>query len=809
MSTAITGSNLSESPDELFDFYEDLHCTCAESIFQKCEVCEDEDLDVDFAATDVLDVAPEVTESPSSVFTSVSTRILESVQKLSEIFESKTNRDSIEDDPFYEQYADQYLSDNAEDTENVSINDLFDDSDYFDNEFYTRDEIIRIRKELSEKLKGVARFTELRPGTKASVTRFDDLSTYETIPDTKDYGVVPKKNLMILDIDSHEDSGTTVAEQIDMFSELLGVDLRKTFTVATPSGGIHAYLLIPEDRKQLPVGIHNLKAYSEAISHILGRPVVVDADLRSGRSSGYAVGPTSVFVRDEVDPESGKEIQIRSLYRIADESDGFSSDTRNADLQYISDLGFQRLASLRNVRKEIVDEKLRIKREDRIRRKSEITKVPIEKFQVENELPLSDKSQRTDSLPAPEFIRKVKREMSLRQMKTFHQRRAFVKAALHCCHSDAVIAQVCMDLDIDRDSSSQSEIEYSDLIADIARFTPSVSYHGGYCVKSQQSTRPTATDFLPEGTEFSVEELKAKNAKKVAERSVSRHKPGYQNNVNPRVLNVAKISTRLLKDSARKKPSQQYYDAMRVVDYFLQPLSNVGAKVVILARSALEERLELSPSRAGQAVRILREKGIISVVDKQRTGLAATYAVDEMFTHPNLTKTLRMLWGFNGVVTGSDSEGNPEKFHAALYLDRFDGVFREVFTERVVESDFPQVTSWLFEMSNVPHLPEADNVGAGAALSYLKSEAIKRGLTIVSGPDPILVEEETGEIVTSGADLRSEKLTEKFGNFPAHLSTPLNDLINSGSSSATSISTRSEHLRGSFEREESNDSQPP
>lgn len=813
MIPATTDSNLHENLPELGDFYDDLECTCAESIFKKCLVCESDDLETEFQSTDTLELdtsysEPIVTHSLSTV-----SSILDSVERLSEMFSEEVEEVSLEDDPFYASYADNQLAQDSDEELLSPDDDYAEDSEpedeYIENEFYTREQVVAIRAALSKKLAGMARFTELRPGTKVPVSRFDDDSTYDVAPEIKDYGVVPKKNLLILDIDSHGGTGTTVSEQIELFSELLGVDLRTTFNVATPSGGIHSYLLIPEDRKQLPVGIHNLKAYSDAIGKILGRPVHVDADLRSGRSSGYAVGPTSAFVRLETDPETGLQVQIREIYRIADESDGFSAENANADLQFISDLGFQRLASLRSIKKEMLDDSLRARREERARRKAEAKKVSVGQLEEAiREFPVADKSSQTDAMPAPEFVRKLQREMNLRKMVTFHQRRSFVKAALHCCHSDTAIAQVCIDLDIDRDSGTKSEISYSDLLSDLARFSPTVSYHGGYCSRSRQSSRPSATDFVEEGRVFTVEELREKNAKKVAERSISRHKPGYRSPVNPRVLNVSAISSRLLEGSKRKTPSQQYFDAMRVVDYFLQPLSNVGARVVILARTALEQRLELSPSRAAQAVRILRQKGIISVVDKQRTGLSATYAIDEMFTHPRLTKTLRMLWGFNGVVI-SENDDKKQKFHAAIYLDRFDGVFREVFTEKIVESDFPSVALWLHEMTSAVSIPDAENVGPGAALSYLKSEAETRGIKVVSGPDPILIEENTGEIVSSGPELRNEKLTERFGKFSTSTAHHIDSDSGQSDDSLSFISTNDRAVKRMRVSQSTDDPSPP
>lgn len=677
---------------------------------------------------------------------------------------------SESDDPFYSSFSES----SSNDERRAPVEDV--EPDYFDGHLYPREELIEIRREITDKLSSIARFVRLKPGTKIPVGRFDDANTSKIVPFDTDYGVVPKRNLLILDIDSHGKKGTTPDEQVAMFSEFLGVDLRQSFTVITPSGGYHMYLLIPENRGQLSAGLQNLNGYQGAISKILGRDVIVDGDLRTGKSAGYAVGPTSAYLQDEKDKN---DTEVRDFYRIADASDGFSSMGAKADLLYISDEGFERLSQLKDVKKEIAEAEALARR---ILRR-ELRREAAARIKEQNgSLPAADKSEATDRLPSPEYLKKLERELKSRNFVTYHRKRSFVKAALHCCHTNVAIAKVCTLFDIDRDSSTQDQISNYELMRDITRFTPSASFHGGYCEKSVK-TKLVGSNFVSEDEKFDLNKFKEKNAEKVATRTISRHKPGYHSEVNPRVLDVSKISKTLLANSKRKNPSQQYYDAMAVVDYFLQPLSNVGAKTVLLARTALEQRLDLTPSRAAQALRILRDRGIVSVVDKQRTGLAPTYSVDEKFTHQRLTKTIKMLWGFNGVPLASgelDDDGNPKKTHANLYLDRHTGLFREVFTDKIVESNFALVSSWIHTMNSETTAEASGSTGPGAATSYLKSEANVRGLTVVPGSETLLVEESTGEIVSATEDDRASSAVDRLSS--SGQGSPTLDSNSSGSS---------------------------
>lgn len=654
--------------------------------------------------------------------------------------------------------------------------------DEFPDDYYTQDQVDYIRSTISKKLSGIARYVEIKSGTKVAVSNFSDENSATEVPASGDYGIIPKKNLFVLDIDSHAGSGITIDSQIDTFSELLGIDLRNTLAVSTPSGGFHAYMLAPVDADNLQNGLQNLNSYSKAISHLLGREVTVDADIRTGKSAGYTVGPTSISLTVVPASETQAEQRLLGFYKIADETHGFSPLSNDAELLCMSEEGFARFARLKTLKQDLADEEIRVRRAEKAAaRKAAMDDATLSKDSLDSsrDVHSAEGANKLDSLPPSDLLRKLEKEMIARNMQTFHQKRSFVKAALHCCHSDSAIAQVSMDFDIDRDSGSQDSISYKELIIDLQRFTPSIRFHGGYCSISQIEAKKAHLNLAAEDVEFNLEEFKAKNAERVANRRVSRYEFGYRGAVSPKVLDTAAISTKLLEGSRRKTPSKQYLDAMAIVDYFLQPLSNVGSKTILLARTAIETRLEMTASRASQALRILREKEVIYVSDKQKTGLAATYSVNEEFTHARLTKTLKMLWGFNGIPLGTgevDSDGNLKKFHANLYLDRHSEVFREVFTEKIVESNFSLVVKWIQSMNEITVAPASPSFGPGAAPSYLKSEAKDRGVTVIGGSETIIVEEATGEIVEQSANSRRQSLQDKFGGVPPVNNSTLNGM---------------------------------
>lgn len=564
----------------------------------------------------------------------------------------------------------------------------------------------RIRRTLAHALGKQAKYTRLRADRKAPTRSFKEgkPNRMKSPPAEGNYGVIPQGRLMILDFDEHREDSWSIDEQIDFFSEFLEVDLRSSLSVITQSGGVHIYLLFPEsvcsdDIETLPKA--SLRGYNHSFSQMVGTEVKLDADIRTSAVNAYVVGPTSSI------KFPSKKTKYNG-YIMANESFGFKNF--NFEILTISDNGFLKLQEISAMKKRIDVPKDTSRTIDI----SSMTEL-IEKGLINSIPTLPDWAEEVHDTnlihgrPDLTVMGRLRRKLNSEDIQAYHKSRAFVKASLHCCYDDYSIALACSILEINKDSYRGDSIGFPQLMRDIRRFKPSVRYHGGYCHKGRQQSLKHYSNNAGD-KDFDVDEFKRKR-KEWVEYKRSRKPSGMS---NPRVLDVGKISEAIVGDSRKKKPSQQYFDAMNIVNYYLQPLSNVGALRILLAYSDVSKSLNISTSRVRQAMRILRERRILQVAEKQKTGMAASYIVSETFQHEFLTKSLKLTWGkFN-------SEKADNRIDRSIYFDFSDGTYKTVFVNEIVEpiSDFKV---WFEKM--IKDLPFMETQGAGAATRYLRSEA--------------------------------------------------------------------------------------
>lgn len=576
------------------------------------------------------------------------------------------------------------------------------------------------RRKLQRALEGNANFLRIKEDSKHPVSSFavGRRNRLKNIPQSGNYGIIPHRRLFILDFDCHHEGYSPINEQIDFFSYFLETDIRETLAVVTQSGGVHAYLMFPEeiteeDIQQLP---KSLRRYSQAFSEISGIDVMLDADIRSGLVNGYVIGPGSAIQK--------KTSSLYDKYWIADETVGFQSDSLK--VLAIPESAVMNL-------QEVVGWRVSAQSRDKasqIRKHIEITLEGVSGASTApSETPLRAKPERNT-------LKLLKTSMDERDITSFHAARAFIKSALHCCYDDHSIAVTCIELGVDKDSYNGKSIGFRHLLADLKRFKPREHFHSRYCDQGKKNMKAFTTA-MNERERFEGEfdhKIFAERIKlKIEKRSQTK---GNASQVLPRVLNIGLISEKLLKNR-KTSPPQQYLDAMNIVDYFLQPLSNVGVERILLARKAVRGRLQLSPSRAAQAMRLLRESGVIEIKDKQRTGMLPSYHVPEDFNDKTLTKLLRVNWGVL-------NRGLPREESESIFFDRFDGSFKKVFSGEQVDSVADLSPYMKRIQSSLPNV-EYKTVGAGAALSYLKSEADRHEYDLVP-VDGEIIDRNTGEI---------------------------------------------------------------
>lgn len=545
-----------------------------------------------------------------------------------------------------------------------------------------------LRKKMQAALGKNAKYTRLKPDRKAPTRSFKEgkPNRMKQIPRTGNYGVIPEGRLMVLDFDDHRDNSWEIDEQIDFFSELLDVNLRNSLSVITQSGGVHVYLMLPEsieekDIQTLPKA--SLRGYNKAFSELLNKEVRLDADIRTSAVNAYVVGPTSSISFPD------KKTKYKG-YLLANESFGFKN--LNFEILTISESGFSKLQAVASKREAYI-------KQDLLERLSALPEWAEE---------TTDKNL-IHGKPDFTVMAKLRKKITTDDVKVYHRARAFVKASLHCCYDDYSIALACSMLEIDKDSYRGDSISFQHLMRDIKRFKPSVRYHGSYCRKGKEQAakhRPKAS----QSEDFNLEEF-VKNKKEWIKKKRESEPSGM---VSPKVIDIGKVSETLIGSSRKKKPSQQYFDAMAIINYYVQPLSNAGALRMLLAHSDISNSLNISPSRVRQAMRVLREREILQIASKQRTGMAASYVISETFHHNFLTKSLKLTWGkFN-------SNKDDNRIDRSIYFDAIDGTYKTVFGDEIVEpiSDF---SSWVEKMTQ--DLPIMERYGAGAATRYLRYES--------------------------------------------------------------------------------------
>ena len=571
---------------------------------------------------------------------------------------------------------------------------------------WTSVEIKRMRESFSAVLGDDAKYLSVKAGQKTPISSFgpNKKNRLNTPPLKGNFGIIPVGRLVVFDFDHHEKS--TIKEQMDALSTVLGVDLSTSLLVSTRSGGVHAYTRFADNVDlsaisapgTFPLG--SMRAWSAAVSDYVGNDVAMSVDVRSGLSNGYVIGPTSY-----VDQEDGKGHGAGG--------NGYYWLSRVTEIITLDPGAVARLVSLR-------------------KHSSMATPAIVGDARVSNDTGRS-------GVMSVEVMSLLRRGLSAREGQSFHTKRAFVKSALHCCWNDESIAFTCRQLEIDRDTHRDRELNSSELMIDLGNFKPRNRYHGAYCQQARKQRRENGNGSFE--TEISPEEKLELIRAKMESRTIARTSRGSRR-IDPKVLDVGKIFAALMATTTRDHPTQQIRDAMSVVDYFLQPLSNAGAMRILLARDEVCRRLDLTISRATAAMRLLRGIDVLILQQKQRTGMAATYSVSDEFTHRYLSRAIRLAWGASESLSETIQ-------HRTLFFDRHRGGFFTVFGGDRVRAikDIGHVVSLM--IANIPFLADADH-GAGAASAYLReeremiealrlSEAISEpGMTI----DPL-----TGEIV--------------------------------------------------------------
>ena len=471
------------------------------------------------------------------------------------------------------------------------------------------------RKAFAKKLPD-ARFFPLDTQSKRPLVKLKGRKLSPRPPANPQYGIALPPNLLVVDVDTHTDD--RIDSQIAAMSHLLGTDLTKTLTVVTASGGRHFYVRVPDsvNLEELPNGslrhLDYLLRRNPGVNELLGdRPLDTDFKLGKPMSVSYTVGPGSYNKRGAYEWIDAPILTVSSAALAT-----FANAKEEHQL-------------LQNKRRR---ERSRAKAAQNIRSLAPVSVSSSLEVSVDQltEVPTSRIKDLRRSLTSS-----VETALSEGRVSSYHSRRAHVFQLMQCCFSDEAIAQACVLLKVDWDSYTDSQIGYGDLLADIARLRaafPSASFHGVVCGKGRFNTAAAATGTLEEGLE--------KLTTRVQTRSLSRRESRLSASSRATVVNTSSTEGKLAETI--RESSAQFANSMRILHELVQPILNAGSDRVVMSRQFLAETFELTDSQVAKALGSLRRAGILTVRDRQRTGVAPTYSVDPAFVDNEASEILSL-----------------------------------------------------------------------------------------------------------------------------------------------------------------------
>lgn len=574
-----------------------------------------------------------------------------------------------------------------------------------------------LRGSLSKLLGDNARYLSVREQSKAPRGSFLEgkKNRYDKPPEKGNFGIIPIHRLMVLDVDCHNVADTKNVERtMDVFSEFLCVDLWKTFVIVTQSGGLHVYLMLPDDVSTYDTFPKaNLRGFDDIIANYVNDDnFVIDADIRSGATNGYVIAPDSSFGHEMKNRDGSKRTLAYDKYSHWTQNDfwrkvfiAHHANIYDQAILEVPEKGVKRLQQLTPCER---NKKNKAATKDQNKKNGEgITAI------IEN----NDGPVRCN-VPSS-LMKRLEKDLDARDFTTFHAKRAFVKCAISCCLDDEAVADVCSSLDIDRDTASDSKISRNNLVKDISNIEIDQHFHGPWCPSKYRtfhrendilSSRNTPSVGLQEGLDIKKKKILRNRSSKTKRTWV---KP------DPVVIDTIKVAQVLQESLKRSKKAKKYVHAMKIMSYFVQPLSNVGTRKIVLSRKDIESKLSLTPSQASEAMRFLRKNDIISVADRQTTGLAATYTVSKDFVEETLTKLLKKTWGKRSSEVGLES--------CSIFFDQNDGSFKEVATGlKVYRVDSSE--DWSKRLKDCCCSEDFIIDGPGAAERYIKREKVERNL---------------------------------------------------------------------------------
>lgn len=518
---------------------------------------------------------------------------------------------------------------------------------------------------LSSALSDEVKYILLYPSSKKpkdsftkSVHQYLDIREHPVFSvDSSNYGVLCKGSVFVLDVDNHHPDNFNLI--IGYLSDLLGVNLNDTMSVDSPSGGKHYYLRFNSNvvssllKSDFFVG--NLRSifYNRAIEGVLNvdvpRDFVFDVDIRSKFSNSYIVGAGSY--------------NDNGVYRL-----------NRKEILEISEEAHERVRLVENLRrssafKKAVSDNI-IRHSDRFsniveRVKSKENDSIVNVMEPFNRLSSVHKKDNVADNLLDSLRSIIERKKGYKFY--YHALRGYVKYKLSCCYSNDALLAICKELNINRDTYTNSTISDAVILRDFENIDDNHEgnhwYHSVLCGKLFVSEKKVSNQ------EYAIS---LKNKLKDA-------KDFYRKPLTYKVLDYVKIVS-VVDPKNRKNSSQQALDAMRILDYIVHPLLNVGAEKIVISYDYASDFLNINKLRVKQALRVLRDKGVLSVVHKQNIGLSAVYKVNDEFINDYLSKNL------NNIYYSKMNDTHNSGYREPVVYDRFSALFVGAFSGSILDN---------------------------------------------------------------------------------------------------------------------------
>lgn len=522
------------------------------------------------------------------------------------------------------------------------------------------------REKISKLLNSEVRYLKIDKNSKVPSGRFSVgcKNNLASLPKKGNYGVIPGGKIIILDIDTHlAPKGTEkefLEKQKEIFEQFFQIDFSKTFCVSTPSGGLHVYLKLPVEAKELKeipgVFKTSLRPFAGDICKVLGKEKeLLDADFRSGIVQGYCLGAGSSIGRM-------KYYRSNEVYQILE----------------IPEEGYNNILKTASIRIERLSEKL-------YKTSKESGKKVLIYDEVESEKSFTKISDST--------LKKLKEALALygsdSEYRNFHSRRAFVKAALHCCANDNSVAETCEKLGLNRDSYSGRELSRDEILFDLSKFNPIIRSHGKYC--------PRGLGIGNEKVRFSNENGSKTYNKLDREAAYLRrlNNGGFE---RPRVLDLEKTKSILLNVGA-KRITQEKRDALLLIWKWFQPLANIGATSFLVSSKEISKNLGITPLRLKRALQVLKRAGIIRLSKRAYPGRASFWKIEPNIVNEKMTSYLKSALRKQSNISGEKNAvvWNPE-----------DGSFTLLFSNEKIfmKQDLSEWSNQQIEMISEIKIPK-------------------------------------------------------------------------------------------------------